>query len=240
VRVTWTAAWEAAFRIYRGPRRNAPCAARQRYRTAIRGRDNRVRQDIYILLRASHDKVESDVTGPATVTPKDEFPPAPPAGLAVSVSGDLDRTVVARNTESDFKEYRIYRSLEDGPFERIAAGLGGARFIRNRKLISGKRYRYRVTPLTRAGTRAILHPSWRPSRLEKSFATRWTPITPPTAHTPTPACSTATSPICRRVRVCFPLLAFEIVCVGRNYPEHAASWAISPSRTADFLEATFR
>jgi penicillin-binding protein len=88
--------------------------------------------------------VESDVAGPATVTPKDEFPPAPPAGLAVSVSGDSIELSWQRNMESDFKEYRVYRSMEDGPFERLAAGLEAPGYS-DRKLLSGKRYRYRVT-----------------------------------------------------------------------------------------------
>jgi fibronectin type 3 domain-containing protein len=91
-----------------------------------------------------HEKAESDAAGPATITPKDKFPPAVPSGLTASTGIGAIELAWDRNTESDFKDYQVYRSEENERFVKIAEGLEGPVYS-DRKIESGKHYRYRIT-----------------------------------------------------------------------------------------------
>ena len=77
-------------------------------------------------------------------------PPAIPAGLTVSAGLGSVELAWERNTEPDFKEYRVYRSEAEGPFAQIAAGLEAPSYS-DHNIESGKRYRYRVQALDQAG-----------------------------------------------------------------------------------------
>ena len=97
-----------------------------------------------------HDKTESDVVESNAITPKDIFPPQVPTGLTASLGIGAVELAWTRNTESDFKEYRVFRSEESGPFVQIAAGLEGPIYS-DRQIQSGKHYRYRVSAVDQAG-----------------------------------------------------------------------------------------
>src|SRR5580658_9865488 len=89
-------------------------------------------------------KVESDVAGPDTITPVDVFPPEVPSGLTASVGLGAVELAWTRNTESDFKEYRVFRSEEGGPFVEIARGLDAPTYS-DHGIQSGKHYRYQIS-----------------------------------------------------------------------------------------------
>jgi hypothetical protein len=55
-----------------------------------------------------------------------------------------------RNTESDFKEYRVLRSEEGGPFIEVARGLD-APIYSDRAIQTGKHYRYEVLAVDEGG-----------------------------------------------------------------------------------------
>ncbi len=59
-----------------------------------------------------------------------------------------------RNTESDFKEYRVLRSEENGPFAEIARGLD-APVYSDHAVQSGKRYRYEVLAAAQNGFASV-------------------------------------------------------------------------------------
>jgi predicted phage tail protein len=107
-------------------------------------------------VQSIHDKTESDVTGPVAVTPKDIFPPRVPTGLTASAGLASVELAWERNTESDFKEYRVYRSAADGrgegpgSFVQIAQGLEAPSYS-DHNIESGKHYRYRVAAVDQAG-----------------------------------------------------------------------------------------
>ena len=101
-------------------------------------------------VQSFRDKTESDVTGPVSVTPKDIFPPHVPTGLTASAGLGSVELAWERNTEPDFKEYRVYRSEADGPFSQIADGLEAPSYS-DHNIESGKHYRYRVAALDQAG-----------------------------------------------------------------------------------------
>ena len=101
-------------------------------------------------VQSFHDKAESDVTGPVPITPKDIFPPGIPAGLTASAGVGSVELAWERNTEPDFKEYRVYRSEAGGPFAQVADGLEAPSYS-DHNIESGKHYRYRVAALDQAG-----------------------------------------------------------------------------------------
>jgi hypothetical protein len=94
-------------------------------------------------IQAVRDNVESNVVGPKSITPSNVFPPAVPSGLTASVGIGAVELAWNRNTEPDFKEYRILRSEEGGPFVEIAHGLD-APIYSDHAIQNGKHYRYEV------------------------------------------------------------------------------------------------
>ena len=94
-------------------------------------------------IQAVRDNIESNVVGPETITPSDIFPPAVPSGLTASIGIGAVELAWNRNTESDFKEYRVLRSEEGGPFVEIAHGLD-APIYSDHAIQTGKHYRYEV------------------------------------------------------------------------------------------------
>ncbi len=104
--------------------------------------------DYYV--KSIHDKTESEVAGPVSIVPRDTFPPGVPTGLIASPGVGAIELAWERNTEPDFREYRIDRSEENGPFVKIADGLEGPSYS-DRKIESGKHYRYRVSAVDQAG-----------------------------------------------------------------------------------------
>jgi hypothetical protein len=95
-------------------------------------------------------KVESDVAGPELITPVDKFPPAVPSGLTVSAGLGTVELAWTRNTEADFKEYRVLRSEEGGSFVQIAQALDAPAYS-DRSIQAGKHYRYEVTAVDQSG-----------------------------------------------------------------------------------------
>ncbi len=104
--------------------------------------------DYYI--QSFHDKTESDVAGPVSITPKDTFPPHVPTGLTASAGLNSIEVAWDRNTEPDFKEYRLSRSEAGGPFVQVAAGLEAPSYS-DHNIESGKHYRYRVAAVDQNG-----------------------------------------------------------------------------------------
>jgi hypothetical protein len=101
-------------------------------------------------IQAERDGIESDMVGPVTITPVDIFPPAVPSGLMVSAGINTLELAWNRNTESDFKEYRVLRSVDGGPFAEVARGLETPVYS-DRMVQSGKRYRYEVESVDQDG-----------------------------------------------------------------------------------------
>ncbi len=154
VQLTWRAAESGDFRIFR--------KAEQQTRPTVLATAT---EPNYIDISAEYGKtyqysvqglrgkVESNVAGPETITPVDTFPPEVPSGLTASVGLGAVELAWTRNTEADFKEYRVVRSEEGGPFVEIAAGLEAPTYS-DRAVQSGKRYRYQVSALDQVGNQS--------------------------------------------------------------------------------------
>ncbi len=57
--------------------------------------------------------------GPVSITPVDTFAPGIPADVDAVAGATAVELSWTRNQESDFHEYRVYRSVPGGPFERV-------------------------------------------------------------------------------------------------------------------------
>jgi hypothetical protein len=93
---------------------------------------------------------QSEVSNPAAVTTEDTFAPAVPAGVTAVAGVNTIELAWERNTEPDFKGYNVYRSVEGGPFERIAESIEAPSYT-DRKVEAGKKYRYAVTAVDLKG-----------------------------------------------------------------------------------------
>jgi predicted phage tail protein len=151
VKLTWSAPGETHFRIFRRAEKE-PAAAQ------IAESDG----SEYVDTKTEHNKsyeyrvqgvsgtAESEISPAASILTKDIFPPAVPAGLSASPGIDTVELAWDRNTETDFRGYRVYRSVDGGPFERIADTVESPNFS-DKNIQSGKRYRYTVSAVNQAG-----------------------------------------------------------------------------------------
>jgi fibronectin type 3 domain-containing protein len=101
-------------------------------------------------VQAVNGTAESDATTGGAFESKDIFPPAVPSGLTISPGVNTIELAWDRNTEPDFKGYRVYRSVGDAPFERIADMIEGPSFS-DKNVEAGKHYRYTVSAVDQLG-----------------------------------------------------------------------------------------
>ena len=110
----------------------------------------RYRYIVQAVQKAGVSEAESEPSEAAEVTPVDIFPPAVPIGLNAIAGTQNIELVWDRNTEPDMAGYRLYRSAGDGKLEKIA-DIAETPSYSDRKVESGKHYRYAVTAVDRAG-----------------------------------------------------------------------------------------
>jgi len=104
----------------------------------------------YFVQAAAGALRQSEISEVAGITPLDTFPPAVPAGLTAVAGANAIELAWERNTESDFTSYYIYRSVDGGAFERVAAPIEAPTFS-DRAVEAGKKYAYAVTAIDNAG-----------------------------------------------------------------------------------------
>jgi hypothetical protein len=105
---------------------------------------------IQAVQKTGNREAESELSEAREVTPVDVFPPAIPAGLNAIAGTENIELVWERNTEPDLAGYRLYRAEGDGKLEKIA-DIPDRPSYSDRKVESGKRYRYAVSALDRSG-----------------------------------------------------------------------------------------
>lgn len=151
VALTWTGPAKAEYRIYRKTeqqtRATLLATATEPNYVDISAEFGKTYQ---YSIQAERDGIESAMVGPVTITPQDIFPPAVPTGLTISAGINTLELAWNRNTESDFKEYRVLRSVDGGPFVEVARGLETPVYS-DRMVQSGKRYRYEVESVDQDG-----------------------------------------------------------------------------------------
>jgi len=158
VELTWRAPGISEFRIFRKtelqPRPAVLATATESPYVDISAEYGKTYQ---YSVQGVHGKVESKVAGPESITPVDAFAPEIPSGLTASVGLGAVELAWTRNAEPDFKEYRVLRSEEGGPFVVIARGLNAPTYS-DRTIQSGKHYRYEVSASDELGNLSMPSP----------------------------------------------------------------------------------
>lgn len=95
-------------------------------------------------------RATSERTPEVEITPKDEFAPPVPAGLAAVASTGSIELAWERSIAPDLAGYRIYRADGAGAFEKLAETREGPSYS-DHKIESGKMYRYAVTAFDQLG-----------------------------------------------------------------------------------------
>ena len=98
----------------------------------------------YMVMAIDGETRRSVVSETASITPKDIFPPAVPAGVTAAAGSNAIELAWVRNTEADFRGYNVYRAEGMGAFEIIAA-LIEAPVFSDAKIEPGKMYRYEIS-----------------------------------------------------------------------------------------------
>jgi fibronectin type 3 domain-containing protein len=109
----------------------------------------------YLVQAIAGEKQWSVVSEAAAITPVDVFPPAVPEGLSASPTPQSIELAWTRNTEVDFRGCNIFRSTDNGPFDRIASLVEVPTFS-DSKIEAGKKYRYRVSAVDLTGNESGL------------------------------------------------------------------------------------
>ncbi len=97
-----------------------------------------------------HREAQSDLSPERTIAPKDEFPPAAPAGLRATASTSTVELSWEANTEPDLAAYRVYRSVDGGAFQKIAEVTDIPAYS-DKAVQPGKTYRYSLTAVDKSG-----------------------------------------------------------------------------------------
>jgi hypothetical protein len=104
----------------------------------------------YLVQAIAADNQWSVVSEPAEITPVDTFPPAVPEGVSAVPTPQSIELSWTRNTETNFRGYNVFRSVDNGPFEKIAPLIEFPTFS-DSKIEPGKKYRYTVSTVDLTG-----------------------------------------------------------------------------------------
>jgi hypothetical protein len=150
VKLTWKGS-APKYRIYRALAGAAPERLNESERAEFVDETTEYDKSYQYLVQAMTDDVHtSEVSPPVSITPVDTFAPAVPGALSATLGVSTIELAWTRNIERDFKGYNVYRSTEDGPFEKIAELIPAPTFSDN-KISAGKKYRYAVTAVDLKG-----------------------------------------------------------------------------------------
>jgi hypothetical protein len=100
--------------------------------------------------KAGSGEVESEVSVEASISPEDLFPPAVPGGLQAVPTPTSIELAWDRVTDADLAGYRIYRAAPGGELEKLADTTESPSYT-DRKIESGKQYRYAVSAFDKRG-----------------------------------------------------------------------------------------
>ena len=149
VRLTWSATGATSFRIFRGTDLLGK-SGKPEYLDKDTQYGKEYSYTLQAIRKTGETESESDASAAIKITPLDTFPPATPANASaitgtVSIELNWDR-----NTETDFKNYRVYRAAGPADFEKIADGVEAPAYS-DRTIKSGIAYKYVITAVDQAG-----------------------------------------------------------------------------------------
>ena len=154
VHLSWQAPPGASFRVYRNAELLAQAQAQAQaleYLDATAQYGQSYKYSVQYVLKDA----ESEISDAVEITPQDRFPPAVPTAVTAIAAAQSIELTWDRNTEPDLKGYYLYRASEGGPFSRIG-DLLETPSASDRKVESGKRYRYAVSAVDQLGNESAL------------------------------------------------------------------------------------
>jgi fibronectin type 3 domain-containing protein len=98
----------------------------------------------YLVQAFAEESRQSAMAEATPITPVDTFAPAVPGAVTAVAGVNTIELAWTRNGEPDFKGYNVYRSMDNGPYEKIGLLVGAPAFT-DTKVQAGRRYRYVVT-----------------------------------------------------------------------------------------------
>ena len=100
----------------------------------------------YRVLAMTDDKHQSLISDPLPqpLARVDTFPPEVPTGLTATPGVNTVELEWELNTEADFKGYNVFRSVDNGPYEKVASVIPAATY-HDTNVQAGKTYRYQVS-----------------------------------------------------------------------------------------------
>ncbi len=106
----------------------------------------------YMVLAFADEKQQSLVSDPLAmpITPVDTFAPDVPAGITAIAGVNSIELEWERNTEADFKGYNVFRSVDGGPFEKVAPLIDAPTYS-DMNVQPGRTYRYEISSVDLTG-----------------------------------------------------------------------------------------
>jgi hypothetical protein len=156
VQLSWSSP-HAKFRIFRATGEEKPAPIADADGTTYSDTSAAFDTAYRYFVQAIQDKAESQVSETAKITPIDTFPPAVPAGLTATAGSGSVELSWERNTESDFRGYRVYRAPETGSFARIAENVDTPVYS-DKTVEPNKKYRYAITSFDLKGNESQQSP----------------------------------------------------------------------------------
>ena len=99
----------------------------------------------YMVLAFADDQHQSATSEPfKTPTLADIFPPEAPTGVTATAGVNSIELEWDLNTEADFKGYNVFRSVDGGPYEKVASLITAATY-HDMDVQAGKTYRYQIS-----------------------------------------------------------------------------------------------
>ena len=147
----------AAYRIYRSQEQHAPPPAAEATTKEPFYLDRKFEfnRTYYYRVRAIFTQdgynAETDDSNVAAVTPRDIFPPSPPAGLEAVYTGREVELIWNSAPEPNVAGYNVYREGPQRPPTRLNKGLLRTPVFADRSAAPGARYIYWVTAVDAAG-----------------------------------------------------------------------------------------
>jgi hypothetical protein len=102
------------------------------------------------IVTAKKGTAESLPSEAISKTAIDKFPPAVPSGLTVLAGPDAVDLAWQRDTETDLQGYYVYRSVNNGAFERLGELVTLPTYA-DQKVERGKTYSYKVSAIDKKG-----------------------------------------------------------------------------------------
>jgi len=146
VRLTWAGAGEK----WRVTRLGDPAKTTEVDRAEFIDADAVFGKEVQYQVVALLKGAESEASAIVAITPKDEFPPAAPAGLTALAGLNSVELSWDRNTEEDLKGYRMYRAENAGPFAPLGELVEQPSYS-DKTVAAGAKYRYAITAIDQGG-----------------------------------------------------------------------------------------